>query len=190
MKKIFFTFLIVLPLVSFAEEKDPKAIVEDIFQRAGQEQIITDDALQADVSKHVDFEAMAKAVVAKSKIPAKELAWFQSTLREIITRTVYPEAPGFLKNVSITYKAVEINGDDAVVHSLVKRKADVSDVSYKLTKQNQSEWRVVDISLDGESWVGNIREQVSTTLQKKKWAGLKEALNKRLIKLRQSKKTT
>jgi len=172
----------------FAQEKDPKAVVEEIFKGAGQEAVAVDENLQAEVSKHVDFDAMTRDAVAKTKVPAGELTWFQTTLKEIITRTVFPEAPGFLKNVSITYKAVEINGDNATVHSIVKRKAELTDVSYKFKKHSQSSWRVVDISIDGESWVGNIRDQVNTTLKKKSWKGLKESLNKRLTKLRQVKK--
>lgn len=185
--KYLFLFLIVS--VANAAEKDPKAIVEEIFQHAGQEQVATDTSLQADVNKHVDYEAMARAVTAKVKVPAGEFDWFQNTLKEIISRTVYPEAPNFLKNVSISYKAVEIDGDNATVHSVVKKKADLTEVNYKLKKQLQSEWRVVDIAIEGESWVGTIRDQVNSTLKKKQWKGLREALSKRLEKLRQGTKT-
>jgi hypothetical protein len=130
-----FLFLFLVVSLAQAADKDPKTVVEEIFQRAGQAEVATDSALQSDVNQRVDFEAMAKAVTSKSQIPAGEFIWFQNTLREIISLTVYPEAPNFLKGVSISYKAVEISGDSATVHSMVKKKADVTAVDYKLKKQ-------------------------------------------------------
>lgn len=174
-------FLMLLSLLAMAEEKDPKAVVEEIFTRAGQEQI-KELAAQEEVNRLVDFEQMARASAPKGKIPESEFSWYKNTLKAIITKTVYPEAPNFLKDVSISYKAVEINGDTAVVHSVVKRKADLTDVNYKFKKIG-GEWKVIDLSLDGESWVGNIKDQVTSSLKKKQWKGLKEALQKRLAKL-------
>ncbi len=191
MKNIYLILAALFLLSSFAQanESSPQKIVEDIFAKAAQEAVSNDKALQASISQKVDFVAMASAVLGgeKKKITAQEFDWFRSTLQEIITRTVYPNAPGFLTGVKISYKDMEEKTGAALVKSSVQNKADITEVNYKLAKDSSGEWKVVDVSLDGESWVESIKDQVAETLKKKKWAGLKKQLNDRLQKLKEGK---
>jgi ABC-type transporter MlaC component len=57
-------------------------------------------------------------------------------------------------------------------------------VDYTLEQQADGSWKVVDVALDGESWVDSIRDQVVETLKKSKWTGLKKKLSDRLAELR------
>lgn len=169
---------------------DAKAMVEMVFSKASQDAVKNDQALQAEVSSYVDFDAMAKAVLAKEKgVPSGEVFWFAQTLREIITRTVYPKAPEFLSGVKIEYREEKVSGNAAVVKSVVQNKSDLTDVDYKLAKSKSGEWRVVDVALDGESWVESIRDEVRDTLKKEKWAGLKKRMVRRLDELKQETAT-
>ena len=179
---------LLLSLSVYAAPATPQAVVEDIFSRAGQPEIASDSAKQAEVNGMVDFDALARAALgAEAKnVPAKEFAWFRDTLKEIIARTVYPKAPDFLQGVKISYDTTKEKGAKATVTSSVQNKADLTDVQYQLQKSGES-WKVVDVSISGLSWVESINDQVRDVIKKKKWKGLKDAMNKRLNELRNGK---
>ena len=175
---------------AFAEEAfaEPKAVVQDIFAKAGEPEAATSAAKQGEVNKHVDFDALAKAALGKElkKASAADVAWFRDTLKEIITRTVYPKAPDFLQGVKIVYNSVDTKGEKSRVKSTVQNKADHTDVDYELARGKEG-WKVVDVAIAGQSWVESIREQVSDVIRKKKWKGLKDAMNKRLNEIKAGK---
>jgi len=182
---------LILPVYGFSVENDSaKSVVEEIFNKAAQEKVKVDQKFQNSINANVDFEAMAKAVLGKEgkKISAKEFEWFYTTLKEIISRTVYPNAPEFLAGVKISYKNIEQKKNIIIVKSEVQNKADITEVNYSLAKAKDGSWKVIDVSFDDESWVESIKEQVSDTIKKKKWTGLKKQLNERLEKLRQEQK--
>lgn len=188
MKKLFSVCIGLCLSLSASAAVEPRQVVEEIFTKASAPSVVSDRSLQEEINGKVNFTAMSKAVLGKEsqKLPAAEFSWFDQTLKEIITRTVYPAAPSFLQDVKISYKDVDMKGAQAVVQSSVRNKADMTDVNYTLAKVNDG-WQVVDISIDGESWVQSIREQVQATLKKQKWAGLKEKLNQRLLTLKSGK---
>lgn len=166
-----------------------KMVVKEIFQRASEPEIAGDSAKQAVVNTKIDFAAMAKNALGReySKRSAEERKWFQDTLQEIITRTVYPSAPKFLKSVKIAYKKVKQDGKNATVSSIVRSKGERTRVEYDLRQGEDGTWRVVDVAFDGESWVDNIREQVYRTVRKRNWTGLEKRMNRRLANLRSGK---
>ncbi len=178
-------------LASFAlaSVSNPQTVVESIFTKASAPEIISDQSKQSEINSLVDFDALAKAALGPSAktVSAKEVQWFRDTLQEIIVRTVYPKAPEFLKDVKISYEDVKEKGKTAMVLSSVQNKADFTDVQYKMMKNAQGEWRVVDVSISGLSWVDSIRDQVKDVVKKKKWQGLKDAMNRRLAELKEGK---
>lgn len=184
--------LVLLALVSlpaFAEPAKPQEVVQEIFAKASAPEVATDAAKQAEVNAAVDFETLAKSALGKNFKAAspKDFQWFHQTLQEIITRTVYPKAPEFLKGVKINYADVKETPKGATVKSTVQNKADLTDVDYSLAKGADGKWKVVDVSISGISWVESIRDQVDSVLKKKKWAGLKDAMSKRLNELKAGK---
>lgn len=188
MKNVAMMVLAMVWSMAALAEGGPKEVVQDIFAKAGDAAVATDAAKQAEVNAHVDFDALANDALGKNAktVPAAEKAWFKNTLQEIISRTVYPKAPEFLAGVKINYAKVEEKGNKATVASTVQNKADVTDVNYKLGKAGE-EWKVTDVSISGLSWVESIRDQVSETIKKKKWQGLKDLMNKRLNTLKAGK---
>lgn len=170
---------------------DPKAVVEEIFSKAAKQGVAKNPALQTEINRNIDFGRMARQALGKEaeKRSAAELEWFDRTLKEIITRTVYPEAPRFLNAVKISYRDVKVEDGRAKVASVVRQKGETTEVDYKLQQTGEG-WRVVDVAIDGESWVDTISEQVRKTLEKRDWAGLKERLNKRLASLKAGKKAS
>jgi ABC-type transporter MlaC component len=168
----------------------PEDLIKDIFVKVGKENLLLNSKNKEDVELHVDFNEMAKTILGPeaSKQSATEIKWFEITIKEIITRSVYPSAPKFLENVKITYKKTRLNTEDAKVFSSVSKKGESTDVDY-LLKKIGSDWRVVDVSIDDESWVKTINEKVQKTIKEKGWSGLKNLLNKRLTELKSNKKS-
>lgn len=194
--KFFLIFLIgILFNVSEAAKtptsKGPQKVVQEIFEKAGKKQVITSLGLQKEINENVDFKKMAQSVLGKEhdKQSSAEREWFEQTLKEIITRTIYPEAPKFLNKVKIKYKRVKQRGKSARVSSIVRNRGETTEVDYDLQLED-GVWKVVDIAIDGESWVDSISEQVHRTLQKRKWNGLRERLSKKLDSLRSEKLAT
>jgi len=183
---------VLLNTTSFALQAagNPEELIKDIFQKTGQENLLLNAKLKEEVESHIDFSEMSKTILAAeySKHSSGDLKWFENTLKEIITRSVYPSAPKFLENVKITYKKTKTNEVDAKVSSSVSKKGESTDVDYLLKKIN-NEWKVVDVSIDEESWVKTINEKVQKTIREKGWNGLKDLLNKRLIELKKNKKS-
>lgn len=163
----------------------PIDVVKNIFEKAKNHKIIKNKKSQAQINKHINFHLMAKnALGSKFKtISQAEFNWFKKTLQAIIIKTVYPEAPKFLKNVQIDYEDVEVEKNKATVLSVVSKKGEETEVNYVLTKI-KSRWIVMDISLDDDSWVESIRDQVIKTINKNKWSGLKTKLQNRLNELK------
>lgn len=168
----------------------PQAVVQEIFAKTSVDLISTNLQKQEEVNAFVDFSTLAESALGKEKkkILPKEVQWFKDALKEIITRSVYPKAPSFLKDVKINYQSVEEVGSTAIVKSVVQNKADLTEVNYKLAKIDSGGWKVVDVSISGLSWVESISSQVKEVVQKKKWKGLKDAMNKRLATLRAGNK--
>ena len=189
MKKMFLVFGLLLPLSVLADTSGPQNVVEDIFSKSAKTEIAADAGKQNEVKVLVDFNSLAKSSLGKefAKTAKKDFEWFRDTLQEIISRTVFPKAPEFLQGVRITYQSVEEKNGKALVKSTVQNKADFTEVNYKLEKTKEGLWKVVDVSISGVSWVESIREQVNTVLKKKKWAGLREALDKRLSDIKAGK---
>lgn len=176
------------PNILYSKEVGPKAVVEIIFKKAQQKDIATDAKKQAALNKYINFTTMGVSILGKNKKPLsrEQINWFNKTLKSIITRTVYPLAPKFFKDVKVTYEGVEVTKQNTVVKSVVFSKGEETEVAYYL-KKFQKEWKIVDIAIDDESWTEGINEQVNRTIKSEKWAGVKKRLTKRLKELKNKK---
>lgn len=183
-------FLGLTLLTSLQAASTPEDLIKDIFVKVGKENLLLNLKSKEEVELHVDFNEMTKVILGQEgpKRSASELKWFENTIKEIITRSVYPSAPKFLENVKITYKKTKLNSDDAKVFSSVSKKGESTDVDY-LLKKTGADWKVIDVSIDEESWVKTINEKVQKTIKEKGWTGLKDLLTKRLNELKSNKKT-
>ena len=186
--------VLMLSLVFFANNtllaaiQNPEEIIKEIFNKAASENLLNNKSKRAEVESLIDFSEMSKSILAKQYTlqPAAEIKWFESTIKEIITRSVYPSAPKFLDNVKISYKKTATNNDLAKVSSSVRKKGEAVDVEYVL-KKTGLDWKIVDVAIDEESWVSTINEKVQKTIKEKGWSGLKTLLNNRLKELKNSK---
>ncbi len=185
--------LLTLTIATFSSQaviasQNPEELIKDIFAKTGKENLFKNLKAKSEVESHIDFSEMSKSILAAefSKRSSTELKWFEATLKEIITKSVYPSAPKFLEGVKITYKKSKISESDAKISSSVSKKGESTDVDYLLKKIN-GEWKVVDVAIDEESWVQSINEKVQKTIKDKGWAGLKTLLDKRVSELNKKK---
>lgn len=189
MKRLFYV-LALSSLFSFNlfAETTPEEIIKDIFTRAGKENLLNSAKSKEVVESHIDFGEMTKTILKEeaTKRSADDVKWFEVTIKEIITRSVYPNAPKFLENVKVTYKKTQNVGELVKVPSSVNKKGEATSVDYMMKKVG-SDWKVVDVAIDDESWVKTINEKVQKTLKEKGWNGLKDLLNKRLKELKSGK---
>lgn len=188
--KFIFTFLLLLPLFVKAQTADtaPETLIQHIFSLAQKENPLNNPKTKKELDAHFDFHQMSLNILGdeSKKRSASDLKWFEESIKEIITKTVYPKAPEFLQGVKITYKSTLIDDNKATVPSVVSKKGEKTDVSYTLMKSGSS-WKVIDVSIDDESWVKTINDKMKKSLKEKGWSGVKELLNNRIKTLNTKK---
>jgi ABC-type transporter MlaC component len=185
--KTIFTILILLTFAAntFAAEKlKPLPIIQDIFTKASSREFKKSKTLQKMVSHYFDYDKMGVTILAQfaSKQSSSDISWFKNTIKGIITRTVYPEAREFLSKVKITHQLEEETKDSVQVLTLIKKRGEETEILSDFVKES-SKWRIINISIDDESWVENIQEQVHKTIKEKGWIELRKSLSKRLNEL-------
>jgi ABC-type transporter MlaC component len=175
--------LIFAPLEASLNE--PITIVKNIFNLAKDKKIRLNKDHQSKIEKMFNFKIMGQEILGKDflKYGKKEFTWFHKTIKKIITKTIYPKAPNFLNEVKIEFINIEKSLSFATVFSIVKSKGEETEVNYRL-KLIENSWKVINITIDDESWVENIAERVKKTIKKKKWEGLKNLLTKRLNEIK------
>lgn len=179
--KIIVTLLLLLPVFVKAQEVTPKDLIQNIFTLAQKENPLNNPKTKAELDANFDFHTMSLNILGEEakKRSASELKWFEDSIKEIITKTVYPKAPEFLTGVKITYRDTQLDNTKAIVPSTVAKKGEKTDVSYTLLKSG-STWKVIDVSIDEESWVKTINDKIKKSLKEKGWNGVKDQIDTRL----------
>lgn len=172
-------------------ETTPEVIIKEVFDAAQEGNPLDNPNTMRFLDERFNFSQMAKNILGKDLLGQNlnEVQWFEKSIREIITKTVYPKAPEFLSNVKISYKKTIVDGEKAIVGSSVAKKGEVTDVDYVLMMdKTKKSWRVVDVAIDQESWVQTINEKMTKSFKEKGWKGVKDLLNKRIKELNTKKK--
>ena len=181
--KFILAFLLILPVFVKAQSTPsaPEVLIQEIFSLAQRENPLKNPSTKMALDSHFDFRQMSLNILGGEvkKRSAADLKWFEESIKEIITKPVYPKAPEFLQGVKITYKNTLIDDNKATVPSVVAKKGEKTDVSYTLVKSGSS-WKVIDVSIDEESWVKTINDKMAKTLKEKGWVGVKDMLNNRI----------
>ncbi len=160
------------------------AVIDEIFQKAKEKSFSTDKKAQRFVTDHFDFDAMAKLILGSEakKQPKSEVKWFSNQIEQILSKTIYNKSTDFLNKVRFEHEYVEEGKKKSTILTIVKKRGEESEVMTKF-ENNNGVWKIVDLSIDDESWSENIRSQVHKSIKEKGWKGLKESLTKRLNEL-------
>lgn len=185
--KFIFNVLLILTVfvkaqsVALADEVKPQTLIENLFSTAKKDNTLSDPKLKNELDAGFDFRQMSLSILGDeaAKRSAADLKWFETSIKEIITKTVYPKAPEFLRGVKITYRDTLIDDNKAIVPSTVSKKGEKTDVSYTMIKSGTT-WKVIDVAIDEESWVKTINDKIKKSLKEKGWAGVKDLINNRV----------
>jgi ABC-type transporter MlaC component len=181
---VLFFLMFSVEILGATEKVKPLPIIQDIFSKAKSKTFKQDKKLQKKVSFYFDYDKMGTNILARyaTKKNQTDVKWFKKTIKGIITRTVYPEAREFLSKVKISHEISEESKNSVQVLTLIKKRGEETEILSDFVKK-QGKWRIINISIDDESWVENIQEQVHKTIKDKGWKELRKSLTKRLNEL-------
>lgn len=126
----------------------------------------------------IDYSAMAKYALQDTynEISTAEQEEFVNLFSTIIRDQSLNKLDIYRSEV--TYRDIEINGDDAVVNTMATRKNVRTPVVYEL-HYNNGEWVVTDFSIDDVSTADSYQRQFQSIIRKKGFDSLMETLRKR-----------
>jgi phospholipid transport system substrate-binding protein len=123
-----------------------------------------------DISRRgVDFETLSRLVLARnwSKLTADEQQRFQEEFRRHLAVTYGNAVDNYRnENMVITGDREEARGD-WTVKTKIPRGGDDILVDYRLRKNAQGEWKIIDFIVEGVSLVSNFRSQFQDLLASK-----------------------
>ena len=172
----------VLALTAHASTESPKGVVETIVE---QSKLLSDkskfSAATKTIEDLVDFDKLTSAALSESMSQgsAKEVSTVKELLKKIITKTVYPEAPNFFKDVNIQFTDEQASHNQTHVTSTVTKNNKRSTVEYWVTNVG-GKLKVVDLAIEGERWVENVKDQFQAVIERHGYAGLISRMQKRL----------
>lgn len=175
-------FSICVQASAATDTSSPRGVVETIIEKARTLEIKATHAENAKtIESLVDFQKLAQDALgdrAKQASPAQKKE-IEDLLRKIITKTIYPEAPKFFRDVKIDFTSEEPSDSRVHITSVVNKGEKRSTVEYWLSKES-SGYRVTDLAIEGERWVANVHDQFDEIIVKYGVTGLISKMKKRL----------
>jgi phospholipid transport system substrate-binding protein len=132
----------------------------------------------------LDYDELAKRALAGhwDQLTPAQRNEFVATLRELIERNYTKQLRTNL-DYQVQYKKEEIEGDDAVVTTMVKvktqGKASDAEIVYKLRKTPDG-WRVWDIITDESSLVRNYKSEFNKIITEQSYEALLKKMKSKL----------
>ena len=143
--------------------------------KANEEKIKTDPkVVKALVEKivlpHIDFQTMSKLVLAVNwrRANAAQQAAFTQEFRELLVRT-YSKSLGEYDGQKVTYFPMRAETDlkEALVRTEIQAKSGMPiPVAYRLRKNEQGTWKIIDVVIDEVSLVTNYRNTFAQDVQR------------------------
>ena len=128
------------------------------------------------VLPHIDFQTMSKLVLAVNwrKASAAQQAAFTDAFRELLVRT-YSKSLGEYDGQKVTYFPMRPESDpkEALVRTEIQAKSGMPiPVAYRLRKNEQGVWKIIDVVIDEVSLVTNYRNTFAQDVQRVGMDGL------------------
>ncbi len=128
------------------------------------------------VLPHIDFQTMSKLVLAVNwrKASATQQAAFTDEFRALLVRT-YSKSLGEYDGQKITYFPMRPESDpkEALVRTEIQAKSGMPiPVAYRLRKNEQGVWKIIDVVIDEVSLVTNYRNTFAQDVQRMGMDGL------------------
>lgn len=130
-----------------------------------------------------DFTEVSMRALARNwkRFSAAEREAFVDVFAQFLGNTYIDKIQGEYHNEQIVYLSETRHGDAyAEVKTHILREALEIPVNYRMRKQDDGQWKVYDIIVEGVSLVKNYRTQFASILNRKAPADLIEQLNEKL----------
>ncbi len=107
---------------------------------------------------------------------------FVSIFRQLIESIVYPIANDYFGSYHMTHSVLESSKNKAVIRSIVqnKKKRRMNFIMDWYIQNNNGEWKIYDVDVDGERWVPSFRSQFNEVISKKSYSKLIDLMKKKL----------
>jgi len=105
---------------------------------------------------------------------------FVRLVRQLFAKVAYPKSSGFFGDLEIEFTGERINGERAVVQTVVRHPQEgLVAIDYQL-KHRQSGWVINDILLDEVSLAVDLRSQIQKVLREESYARLLQRMRDKL----------
>ena len=159
------------------------AILNDPKYKAPGEKRLQRDRIWKTVRPMFDFEEISRRTVARNwqDFSSAEKTAFADVFAQFLGNTYIDKIQGEYHNERIAYLGQDFYSDVyAEVKTHIVRETVEIPVDYRMFKNEDGEWKVYDIIVEGVSLVKNYRTQFASILRKKTPAQLIEQLNEKL----------
>jgi len=146
------------------------AAIKDNSEKIKTDPKLVSGLVEKMVLPHIDFQTMSKLVLAVSwrKASAAQQAAFTQEFRELLVRT-YSKSLGEYDGQKVTYFPMRAETDpkEALVRTEIQAKSGMPiPVAYRLRKNEQGAWKIIDVVIDEVSLVTNYRNTFAQDVQR------------------------
>jgi phospholipid transport system substrate-binding protein len=179
---------------SVAAASEPTEIVKGVIARV--QELLRDPALQQDkaqrrrliketVDRHFDYREMAKRSLGATwrTLGAGQRDEFVRLFSELLEASYSDKIEKYAGNVKIDYLGDSTDEDYSEVRTVVVRANDRIPFSYRLLNEDGN-WMVYDVAIEGVSLVSNYRSQFSRIVHESSYSELVRRLRNKVRELR------
>jgi phospholipid transport system substrate-binding protein len=146
------------------------AAIKDNSEKIKTDPKLVSGLVEKMVLPHIDFQTMSKLVLAVNwrKASATQQAAFTQEFRELLVRT-YSKSLGEYDGQKVTYFPMrpETDPKEALVRTEIQAKSGMPiPVAYRLRKNEQGAWKIIDLVIDEISLVTNYRNTFAQDVQR------------------------
>jgi phospholipid transport system substrate-binding protein len=146
------------------------AAIKDNSEKIKTDPKLVSGLVEKMVLPHIDFQTMSKLVLAVNwrKASAAQQAAFTQEFRELLVRT-YSKSLGEYDGQKVTYFPMRAETDpkEALVRTEIQAKSGMPiPVAYRLRKNEQGAWKIIDVVIDEVSLVTNYRNTFAQDVQR------------------------
>lgn len=169
---------------------DPKAVVTRVTNSAIE--VLRDGTMSADAKRQrleaivladTDFDSLARLVLAQNwgKFSATEQAAFIEQFRRHLAMTYGRDIENYRNETVAVQNVREEPRGDVTVRTKILRGGGANDIAvdYRLRKQSDGRWKIIDFVIEGVSLVANFRAQFANMLSSSSPAQLIRTLEER-----------
>ena len=146
------------------------AAIKDNSEKIKTDPKLVSGLVEKMVLPHIDFQTMSKLVLAVNwrRASAAQQAAFTQEFRELLVRT-YSKSLGEYDGQKVTYFPMRPESDskEALVRTEIQAKSGMPiPVAYRLRKNEQGAWKIIDVVIDEVSLVTNYRNTFAQDVQR------------------------